>query len=166
MRKAFSIVECLTVIAVIAVISIPLSRLFKVMIYDIPKSCKLVESNTSILDVLKYIRKDINSAKGFPQSFQEYSTDANSLLIERQGSVICYLLRGEKISRIVINDANEKITWQIPNGKIEWQVWRKNGVGYAVEVKKCVELKSYNRVDKKMENSYVYFARAFRETVN
>jgi hypothetical protein len=166
MRKAFSIVECITVIAVVAVISIPLSRLFKVMIYDIPKSCKLVESNTSILDVLKHIRKDINSAKGFPQSFQEYSTDTNSLLIEQQGSVICYLLRGEEISRIVIGDAKGKITWQIPNGKIEWQVWRKEGVGYAVEVKKCVELKSYNRVDKKMENSYIYFAGAYKEAKN
>jgi hypothetical protein len=166
MRKAFSIVECITVIAVVAVISIPLGRLFKFMTYDIPKSCKLVESNTSILDVLKHIRKDINSAKGFPQSFQEYSTDANSLLIERQDGAVCYLLRDEKISRIVINDANEKITWQIPNGKIEWRVWRKDGVGYAVEVKKCVELKSYNRVDKRMENSYVYFAGAYKETEN
>ncbi|MCX5633719.1 MAG: hypothetical protein NTW93_08620 [Phycisphaerae bacterium] len=166
MRKAFSLVECVTIIAVIAVISIPLSRLFKVMIYDIPKSCKLVESNTSILDVLKHIRKDINSAKGFPQSFQEYSTDANSLLIEQQGSVICYLLQDGKISRIVIGDAKEKITWQIPNGKIEWRVWRKNGEGFAVEVKKCVELKSYNRADKKMENAYVYFAGAYKEAKN
>jgi hypothetical protein len=166
MRKAFSIVECLTVIAVIAVISIPLGRLLKFMMYDIPKSCKLVESNTSILDVLKYVRKDINSAKGFPQSFQEYSTDANNLLIERQGSVICYLLQDEEISRIVINDANERITWQIPNGKIEWQVWRKDGEGFAVEIKKCVELKSYNRADKKMENSYVYFAGAYKEAKN
>ncbi|MGB8226377.1 MAG: prepilin-type N-terminal cleavage/methylation domain-containing protein [Sedimentisphaerales bacterium] len=166
MRKGFSLVELITVLAVIAVISIPLGRLFKFMTYDIPKSCKLVESNTSLLDVLKYIRKDINSAKSFPQSFQEYSTDANSLLIERQGSVICYLLRGEEISRIVIGDAKEKITWQIPNGKIEWQVWRKDGVGYAVEVKKCVELKSYNRVDKRMENAYVYFAGAYKEAKN
>jgi prepilin-type N-terminal cleavage/methylation domain-containing protein len=166
MRKGFSLVELITVLAIIAVISIPLSRLFKVMIYDIPKSCKLVESNTSILDVLKYVRKDIHSAKSFPQSFQEYSTDTNSLLIERQDGTVCYLLQDEKISRIVINDANEKIIWQIPNGKIEWQVWRKNGVGYAVEVKKCVELKSYNRADKKMENSYVYFAGAYKEAKN
>ena len=152
-------------LAVMAVISIPLGRLFDFLVCDIPESFKLVESNTSILDVLKYMRKDINSAKGFPQSFQEYSTDVNSLLIERQNGVICYLLQDGKISRIIINDANEKSTWQIPNGKIEWQVWRKDGVGYAVEVKKYMELRNGSRVEKKMENSCVFFAGAYREAV-
>jgi prepilin-type N-terminal cleavage/methylation domain-containing protein len=166
MKKGFSLVECITVLAVIAVVSIPLARLLKFMMYDIPKSQKLIESNTSILDVLKHIRKDINSAKGFPQSFQEYSMDVNSLLIERQDGAVCYLRQDEKISRIVINDANERITWQIPNGKIEWQVWRKNGIGYAVEVRKYVELKSYNRVDKRMENSFLYFAGAYQEAID
>ncbi len=166
MKKGFSIVEVITVLAVIAVVSIPLGRLLKFMMYDIPQSCKLVESNTSILDVLKYMRKDINSAKSFPRSFREYSTDANNLLIERQGGVVCYLRQDETISRIVVDDANGRITWQIPNGKIEWRVWRNDGAGYAVEIKKCVELKSYKRADKKMENSYVYFAGAYKEAEN
>ncbi|MGA2916727.1 MAG: hypothetical protein ABSE89_11945 [Sedimentisphaerales bacterium] len=166
MKKGISLVEMLTVLAVMAVILIPLGRLWKFMIYDIPKSCKLVESNTSLIGVLKYMRKDINSARGFPQSFSEYSTDANSLLIKRQDDAVCYLLQDGKISRIVVGDANEEITWQIPNGKIEWQVWRKDGAGFAVEVKKYVELKIYNRADKKMENSYVYFAGAYKEAKN
>ncbi len=166
MKKGFSLVEAITVLAVIAVVSIPLGRLLKFMMYDIPKSQKLIESNTSILDALKYIKRDVNSAKDFPQSFQKYSADGNTLLIEQQGGVICYLLQDEKISRIVVDDAKGKITWQIPSGKIEWRVWRKDGIGYAVEIKKYVELKSHNRVDKKMENSFLYFAGAYQEAVN
>jgi prepilin-type N-terminal cleavage/methylation domain-containing protein len=166
MNKGFSIVEVITVLAVLLVISIPLARLSVLTLYDIPKSQKLVEANTSILDALKYIKKDINSAIGFPQSFHTYSTNNSCLLIEQRDNVICYLLKDGKISRIVIDDEGEKITWQIPNGKIEWQVWRKDGAGYAVEIKKYVELKSYNRADKKMSNSYVYFAGAYQEAIN
>jgi len=166
MKKGFSIVEVITVLAILAVISIPLAKLFKFMIYDMPKSDKIIEINASILNALKYIKKDINAAKSFPLSVQEYSTSENCLLLELQNGVICYLLQDGKISRIAINDANEKITWQIPNGRINWQVWRKNGAGYAVEISKYVELESYNRVDKKMRNSYVYFAGAYQEAVN
>jgi len=165
MRKGFSFVECITVLAVIAVISIPLSQMFKVMIYDIPKSCKLIESNTSILDVLEYIRKDVNAAKSFPQTFQKYSAGENSLLIEQQNKTICYFAQQGEISRIVIGDEKGEITWQMPNAKIEWRVWRKDGKGYAVEIKKYVELKSHNRADKKMPNSYVYFAGAYPEAL-
>ena len=171
MRKGFSFVECITVLAVIAVISIPLARLSKFMMYDIPKSQKLIESNTSILDALKYIKKDINSAIGFPKSFRIYSTSEKCLLIEQKNNLVCYLLQDGRISRLIISgngsgDTGENISWQIPDGKIEWQVWRKNGIGYAVEIKKYVELKSYNRVDKKMPNSHVYFAGAYQEAVN
>jgi len=166
MKKGFSLVECITVLAIIAVISIPLAKLLKFMIYDIPKSDKIIETNTSILDALRYIKKDINLAVNFPQNFKEYSANKNCLLIEQKNKTICYLTQQGQISRIVIDDAKGKITWQIPNGKIEWQVWRKDGAGCAVEISKYVELKSYNRVDKKMSNSYVYFAGAYQEAVN
>ncbi len=161
MKKGFSLVEVITVLAVIAVISIPLGRLLGFMMYDIPKSGKIIETNTSILDALRYIKKDVNLAVNFPQNFKEYSANKNCLIIEQKNKTICYLAQQEKISRIVIGDAKEKIAWQIPNGKIEWQVWRKDDTGYAVEISKYVELKSYNRVDKKMGNSYVYFAGAY-----
>jgi prepilin-type N-terminal cleavage/methylation domain-containing protein len=166
MRKGFSLVEVITVLAVLFVISIPLARLSVLTMYDIPKSQKLIESNTSILDALKYVKRDVNSAKSFPQSFQKYSASENRLLIEQQNKTICYTAEQGKISRIVVDEEGEKITWQIPDGKIEWQVWRKDGIGYAVEINKYVELKSYNRVDKKMSNSYVYFAGACQEAVN
>jgi len=165
MKKGYSIIEMLTVLAILAVISLPLSRLSKLILYDIPKSLKLVECNTSMLNVLTYMRKDINSAIGFPESIAKYTASDKCLLIEQQNKVICYLAEQGKISRIVIDKGGE-ITWQIPDGKIEWQVWRKNNAGYAVEIKKYAELKSYNHIEKKMENSYLYFAGVYSEAIN
>jgi len=163
MKKGFSLVEVITVLAVIAVISIPLGRLSKFMMYDIPKSDKIIETNTSILNVLRYIKKDVNLAVNFPEKIKEYSANKNCLLIEQQNKTVCYLAEQGKVSRMVIDNANGEITWQIPDGKIEWQVWRKNNIGYAVEIRKYVELKSYNRADKKMSNSYVYFTGTYQE---
>ena len=161
MRKGFSIVEVITVLAVLAVISIPLARLARLTTYDIPKSCKLIESNTSILNALKYIKKDVNSAKSFPQTFQKYSASKSCFLIEQQNKTVCYIARQGEISRIVIDEEEGKITWRVPDGKIEWQVWRKDGKGYALEIEKYLELKSYSRIYRKMPNSYVYFAGAY-----
>lgn len=166
MRKGYSLVEVITVLAVILALSVPLARLSRVTLWDIPKSQKLIESNTSILNVLKYIKKDVNSAKGLPRSFQEYAAGENCLLIERQNETVCYLFKEGKISRIVIGGARGEITWQIPGGKIEWRVWRRDRAGYAVEIRKYVELKSHSHTERKMENSYVYFAGAYKEAVN
>jgi hypothetical protein len=125
----------------------------------------LIESNTSILNALKYIKKDVNSAKGFPQTFQKYSASESCLLIEQQNKTICYIAGQGEISRIVIDEEGGEITWQIPDGKIEWQVWRKDGKGYALEIGKYLELKSHSRIYRKIPNSYVYFAGAYQETV-
>jgi prepilin-type N-terminal cleavage/methylation domain-containing protein len=166
MKKGFSIIEIITVLAVLAVVAVPLSRLYKLAAYDIPKSFRLVETNTSILNVLKYIKKDVNSAVSFPQSFGGYTTDDKCLLIKQKNKTVCYLIEQDKISRIEIDKEKEKITWRIPDGQIEWQVWQKNGEGFAVEIRKYVKLKGYNFVEKKMENAYVYFAGISQEAVN
>ncbi len=165
MKKGLTLVELITVLAVFAAISIPLSKLFSFLVNDIPQSGKFVESNTSLMNALEFMRKDINSAKSFPQSFQQYSADANCLLIERQDRTVCYLLDRWEISRIITNDTNENITWQIPHGKIEWRIRRENNGGAAVEVKKYIELKIGSRIEKKMENSYVFFVGAEAEAI-
>lgn len=157
MKKGYSLTEVLVVLAIIGVVALPLSRLSKVTIYDIPRSLKLVESNTSILNALQFIRRDVNSAVNFPKS------DDNILSIEQSGKTISYLFEQGKITRTVTGTIEDKIIWEIPFGEIEWKVWEKDGQGHAVEIKKYVEFKKHKGSDKRMENSYVFFAGAFEE---
>lgn len=168
MRKGNSIVELLVVIAVLAAISVPIATLSKTLMYDIPRSTKFVEANTSILNVLKYMKQDINSATGFPQSASQYTADANCLLIQQKDKTICYLLHDTAISRLTLsaNGEEKDFTSEIPKGKIKWRVWRKNDTGYAVEITKCIEVPTHSRIEKKMQNSYLYFAGAQKEAVN
>jgi prepilin-type N-terminal cleavage/methylation domain-containing protein len=155
MKKGYSLIEMLTVLAVLAVIGLPLSRLMNVTLYDIPKSIKLINNNTSILNALNFIRKDVCSASGLTK------TSENQLVIEQNGKKICYIFEDGVVLRV----ADNKIEMQIPAGKIEWQIWEKDGKGYAVEIKKYLEFKKHKKTEKKMENSYVFFAGVSEDTI-
>jgi len=159
MRKGYTLTEILVVLVIMMVLALPLSRLSKVVIYDIPRSMKLIQCNTSLLNAVQCIRRDINSADAVA------TPKDKSLMIEQDGKKVCYLFEQGTIIRTIIGDEDSKDVWQVPFGKIEWQVWEKDGKGYAVEIKKYVELKRHNNTDKKMENSYVFFPGAFREAV-
>lgn len=170
MRKGFFLVEMIVVIAVIFVVSLPLARLTTITLRDIPKSYRMIESNSSVLNALKQIQKDVNMAKGFPKSFESYTTDDQNLLIELDDSTICYQLKDEKIIKLILAntktaDDEEIASWLVPYAKIVWQVLRQENKGYAVEVKTYLEHKSGKNVAKKMANSHLYFRGAYQEAV-
>ena len=171
MRKAFTLIEVLVVLVVISIISIPLARLSTITLRDIPESYRMIGSNTSVLNALKRIHKDINLAKGFPRSFESYSANNENLLIELPTGVICYQLKEQKIIRRTLSITppggdHESTSWPVPKAEIKWQVWRRNGTGYAVEVKTSILRKRGKHLDKKMANSHLYFAGSYQEAIN
>ena len=168
MRKGFSLIELLTVLAVLSAVSIPLARLTTTTFRDIPWSYRMTKSNTSILHALKQIRKDVSAAERFPESFNTYTTNNETLLIVLKEDTICYQLEDGKILRRSLantgaDDYAKTMSWPVPKAKIEWKVWRKNNKGYAVEVRTYIEHKCGDQVEKKFANSHLYFASAWQE---
>ncbi|MFC1738113.1 Tfp pilus assembly protein FimT/FimU [Planctomycetota bacterium] len=170
MRKGFSIIEMLVVISLIMLISIPLARLSTITIRDIPQSYRIINANTSILNALKYLREDVNAAKSFPKSFDTYTAGEEAILIELADAIICYELKENEIKRCKLSKTNEGapddiIGWPCLNAKIKWRLWKKNGAGYAVEIKTYIERKRGRVIEKKMANSHLYFVGAYQEAV-
>jgi len=174
MRKGFNLVEMLVVIVIIPVAAVVLDRLFTNLLRDIPRTSAVVQENTTLLNMLRQMRKDIDKATGLPKSFAGHTTSDELLLIERPDSIICYQLkacpersRGDgQVLRHRLTDTQEgggedARAWSAPNAEVKWQVWRKNGEGYAVEVKTHVNQKLRAKWQKKMANSYLYFVGAF-----
>jgi prepilin-type N-terminal cleavage/methylation domain-containing protein len=162
MRKGFTLVELLVVIIVLPFVMLVLDGLFSTLITDIPRSYRIVQENTSLLSMLKQMQQDINKAKGLPESFDEYTTSNKLLLIELEEGMICYQLKDDKVLRRKLtgnqqSNAEEEIAWTVPHAKVEWQVWRKDKGGYAVEVKTHIEHKIQGNWEKKMANSHLYF---------
>jgi len=166
MRKGFTLVELLVVIIVLPFVMLVLDGLFSTLIRDIPRSYRVVQENTSLLSMLDQMQQDIDKAKGLPESFGEYTTSDKLLLIELTEGMICYQLKDDKVLRCKLMDnqqsnALEQKVWSVPHAKVEWQVWRKDRGGYAVEVQTHIEHKVGGHWQKKMANSHLYFVGAF-----
>jgi len=165
MRKGFTLVEMLVVIIVLPFVMLVLDGLFSTLIRDIPRSYRVMQENTSLLSMLEQMQQDIDKAKGLPESFDEYTTSNKLLLIELTEGMICYQLKDNKVLRCKLTDnqqknALEKKSWSVPHAKVEWQVWRKDRGGYAVEVKMHIEHEIQGHWEKKMANSHLYFVGA------
>ncbi|MBC8470697.1 MAG: hypothetical protein H8D56_14590 [Planctomycetes bacterium] len=166
MRKGFSLVEVLTVVIVLPFIMIVLDGLFRTLIKDIPRSYQVVQANTSLLSMLREMQKDIDKAKGLPETYNEYTAGDKMLLIDLPEGMICYQLKDDKVLRYNLtdnqpNNALQQKVWSVPNAKIQWKVWRNNTSGYAAEVQTHIEYKIRGKhLEKKMANSHLYFVGA------
>jgi len=173
MRKGFTFSEMVALLAILTFVSLIFAPVFATLITDIPGSYRVVQENTSVLSMLKQMRTDIDAAKQLPLSFAGHPADDKVLLIESKDGYICYELKDGKVLRRSLSrqrrpregTREDKTVWSVPNAKVEWQVWRKNTKGYAVEVKTHVEQNVPGGPQKKMANSHLYFVRVFREVL-
>ncbi|MHC4741180.1 MAG: PulJ/GspJ family protein [Planctomycetota bacterium] len=160
MRKAFSLVELLAVIAIFPVVALSLDRMFKAVVIDIPKSSYVVEENTTVLDILDHIRSDIDRAKGLPRTFGDYTAGDDVLLIKLPDTTICYQLKDEKVIRHNLGKEPTSSAWVAPNADIKWKVWEKDNVGYAVEIATHIEHKRARKQTERMAGAHLYFVGA------
>ncbi|MHC4633031.1 MAG: prepilin-type N-terminal cleavage/methylation domain-containing protein [Planctomycetota bacterium] len=170
MRRGHSLVELLVALAIISIVSIVVSKLFITLISDIPRSYRIVQENTSVLDMLEQMHEDVDLAGGLPESFAEYTTDKDLLLIELPDGIVGYQLKDGRVLRRSLPTAQEHYeedtrVWLVPNAKIEWQVLRNDRAGYAVEVKTHIEHNVRGLAEEKMAASHLYFVGAFRKVM-
>lgn len=165
MRKGFCLVELLAVMVVLAFFLIGLAGLFTTVITDIPRCYRVIQANTTMLNMLKQMRQDIDAAKELPGRFGEFTADNKLLLIETTDDIICYQARDNKLLRRKLTSAAESSkenirVWSVPHGKIQWKVWEKDGKGYALEITTYIEREVRGHRERKMANSHLFFAGA------
>jgi prepilin-type N-terminal cleavage/methylation domain-containing protein len=169
MRRAFTLVEMLIVMATLPIAAFVLDRFFVNVIHDIPRSSAVVQENTTLLNMLNQMRNDIDKAKRLPEKFEEQISNEQMLLIEQIDGVIAYELQNGKVIRKKLSNIGEQhedvITWSLPTAELQWQVWKRNGRGYAVEVRSCVKQKLRKKWQNKLVNSHVYFLGVFDKVI-
>jgi len=168
MRNGFSLIEMLAVIIVVTLAFFAFNIIFKDTVMDVPRATRVVEENTTLLNMMSRMQRDIDSAKSLPESSAGQVASDKLLLLELADGTICYQLEDDGVLRCKLMNAQQDVadqdrTWLLPNSKIEWRIWRKDGVGYAVEVKTHIRHKLRQKIEKKMANSHLYFAGIFAE---
>ena len=166
MRKGFTLVEMLIVIMTLPFVALVLDGLFNTLLTDIPRSARVLQDNTTVLNMLGQIQQDIDAAKALPDSFAGHTTDDRLLLIELAEGTICYQIEDGRVLRRRLTDTQqdgreEARVWAMPNAKVEWRLWRQQGRGYAVEIKTHIKHKLRKKLQKKMANSHLYFSGVF-----
>jgi prepilin-type N-terminal cleavage/methylation domain-containing protein len=156
MRKGYMLVELLVAIAILAIISIPMSEFTKLLVFDIPMSVKHIEANTSLLDVIASLKSDICS------SFKLQRDSKNRLIMQMTDETVCYTFGEDKISRSTTDGNDPPDEWMIPGGRIDFEIQQINDTP-AVSVTKYVEVKTYRGIEKKMAETYLFFPNVFQE---
>ena len=171
MRRGFALIEILILIIVIPFVLVIIDGLFRTLLTDIPWSCRIVQENTTVLNMLEQLHQDIDKARGLPKSFAGRTASDELLLIEAADGVICYQIENGQAARLMLtgaqyNNAVQKRVWPVPSAEVKWTVWDRNGKGYAVEIRTHIERETPRRTEKKLANSRVYFLGALQEDTN
>ena len=99
MRKAFTLVELLVVVTVLPFVMVAVSGVYATFIRDIPRTTRVLQENTTVLDLLRQIRRDVDEAVGLPEQFEGQHAGERTLLIEQPGRVIRYQIEDGRIVR-------------------------------------------------------------------
>jgi len=169
MKKAFTLVEMLVVITVLPFVAIAFSGLFATFIRDVPLMTRIVQENTSALDLVRHIRDDVDAAVGLPDSVGDIESDDRTLLIALPEKVISYRIEEDGVTRSVVGgeeaDSQGGGRWDFRDGVVRWRRWKEDGQAEAVEVHTFVRERISGKVREKLGNSYVYFLGASGKAV-
>ena len=168
MRKGFSLIELLGVIAILTSVSLTLSLLFNTLLGDLRRTQRLIASHSRILDLLDHLRRDTDAAKSLDDSagLEGGDPNLNQILFELADGVVCYRLSKDCVTRNTLdteqNDDNQsEQSWTLDHAQIQWQVVRSHDRAYAVEIHTWIEQPDRDRYKKKLQNSYLFFLGAY-----
>lgn len=179
MRKAFSLVELLAVLALSMVLAIPLTGMFRIVLGDIPKNLRVAHTaNTSQL-FIRALEQDVKKAVKLEILNQSESDSSghNPLVIDTGDYLITYHLIGDRVYRYtrknkteaekdqLFTDISEELdhdkysdqAWLVENIRLEWSIWQKDKIQQALEVRSAIKYKYQGREILKRKINYVFF---------
>lgn len=156
-RKAFTLVEVLWLITIAPFVMVIVSGIFATIIRDIPRETRVVQQNTTVLDMLRQVREDVDRAIRLPQQYDQIRADERTLLIEQPTAVVCYQFENGRAMRTLLNDPNEQRVWRMRDAVITWRPWARDEAAYAVEMHSHIQQQVAHLRRNQLANSQVFF---------
>ncbi len=160
-RRAMTLIELLVMLALLVVILGLFTKSFNILMGGVPRAHRDFQANTSVQDMIRRLRKDVESGRRLLQYAGDERVGGDLLLIASGEDVISYEFDRDRVVRtLAVDDPNmpgESI-WSVPHARIDWDVWRRNDAGYALEVRTAIERTVLGRPEIKLRNSHLFFA--------
>jgi len=169
MRRGFTLMELLTIVAVAPFVMLAVSALFATFVRDIPQATRLVQQNTTVLHLLDQLRRDVSEAVAVLEPADGEDANETTLLIGQPQAVVRYRFEDGRTVRILLSrqetslPAEERI-WAAPDAVIEWRPWVQEGRTFGVEVHSHIRQRVAGVVLHKLPGSYVFFLGGFGQT--
>jgi hypothetical protein len=100
--------ELLVVVTVLPFMMVAVSGVYATFIRDIPRTTRVLQENTTVLNLVGQMRRDVDAAIGLPEQFESQHAGERTLLIEQPGRVICYQIEDGRIVRTVLMGGSVK----------------------------------------------------------
>lgn len=160
--RAFTLIELLMVVITVPIVMVALSGLYRGFLHDVPQMVRLVEENTTVLNIIDQLHRDMGTAVDVPEQAGDRHADASTLLIAEPNAVVCYRFEdGQTVRTLFREEASapaEEQVWKARDAVIEWQPWRPEGRVCGVEVHSHLKQTVAGKTLRKFRSSYVFFA--------
>ncbi len=165
MRKAFSLIELLLVITVLPVVLLGLNGVLKAFMRDLPQGTAVMNQQTTVLDLIDTIGRDVRGAVAFPDSAGGRQSDDQTLLIALPTGTVVYERTDGRIRRVLLDrqgreDPNGLSHWRLPSTVIAWQRWKQAEAVQGVEVHSHVKQIVDGHPQKKLMQTRLYLVNA------
>ena len=162
MRKGFTLIEVLVIVVVTPSVALALGSLFATLVRDIPQTTRVLQQNTTVLNLLGQLRRDMDRAVGLPEQWENKRTNDQTLLIEVPDGVVSYRFgEGEVLRTSSPPDGQaapgDERVWKIPKAIVTWRPWKRNDAAYAVEIHSHVQQRVRACMREKLAGSHVFF---------
>jgi len=161
MRRAFTLIELLVLLTVASLMMVVISGIFATFIRDIPRDTRTVQQNTTVLDMLRQVCRDVDGAAGLLKRFDDTVAGERTLLIDRPDGVICYRFEDGRTVRTWLKgqgaDPNDRRVWRMPNAVVTCRPRMREGGAYAVEMHSHVQQRFADMLRSRLANSQVFF---------
>ena len=162
MRRGLTLIELLMTIPVLVIVAMLLSRLFPVLIRDVPRMQRTVHAQSTVQSVLRQLRGDVEAAEALPDAFSGQTAGDRLLLIRHPTCVVSYQIADDQIVRRRQPrgaDPSTKATHTWPRDKAEIRIrrWMAGDKAYAVEVQSSVRATRHGQTLYKLATAEVLY---------
>jgi type II secretory pathway pseudopilin PulG len=160
--SAYALIEMLVLIVIAPFLMVAVSGFFRSFVRDIPQATRLVQQNTTVLNLLDQLRRDVDRAVALPERIGDAQANDSTLLIEQPDVVVWYRFdEGQIVRRLLDRQGgtvpDEDRVWQARDAVIEWRPWLRESRAYALEVHSHLKQRVAGMERRKLAGTQVFF---------
>jgi prepilin-type N-terminal cleavage/methylation domain-containing protein len=162
MRKAFALMELVVALAILPVVLLALNGIMSAFMREVPQGMAVVSEQTTVLDLIDAIGRDVQKAVALPDSADGRQSDDRILLIALPTGMVAYERAEGLVSRTILGreDPNARRQWCVPTAVVSWERWKQAEAAHAVEVHSYLDQAIDGHSQKMLAQTRVYLLNA------